>query len=465
MIASLQQQTEQLREANRMKDEFLAILSHELRSPLNAILGWAQLLRSRKLDEKKIAQAIETIERNAKAQKQLIEDLLDISRMIRGKLRLNIRTCDLVPIVEAAIETVRLAAEAKEINVQFLPVPHGEPENQDFGFGDPVDPQQDPKFLISGDAERLQQVIWNLLSNAIKFTPSGGRVEIKLARVEEHKRQGDSPPTFYSPSFAQITVSDTGIGINSEFLPYVFDRFRQADSSSTRSHGGLGLGLAIVRHLVELHGGNVYVDSPGEGKGTTFTVVLSLLKTTEGQGGKETRGVTSEPLPPRSQQQILSSTQETSAGECPPLAPSLEGVKVLLVDDEADTRDYLTTTLKQCQADVMAVASAQEALSAIQEWKPDVLVSDIGMPDEDGYFLIREVRRREAASQETSLEHEADILPSLEQRQKLPAAALTAYARAEDRMRAIKEGFQIHLPKPVEPAELATVVASLVGRT
>ncbi len=457
LIASLQQQTEQLREANRMKDEFLAILSHELRSPLNAILGWAQLLRSRKLDEKKMAQAIETIERNAKVQKQLIEDLLDISRMIRGKLRLIIRTCDLVPIVEAAIETVRLAAEAKKIDVQFSPVPHRQPK------GDPVDPQPYPKFLISGDAERLQQVIWNLLSNAIKFTPSGGRIEIKLARVDEQKGQGNAPPTLYSPSFAQITVSDTGIGINSEFLPYVFDRFRQADSSSTRSHGGLGLGLAIVRHLVELHGGNVYVDSPGEGNGTTFTVILSLLKMTEGQGEKEIRGVTSEPLPlrpqPQREQWIHPSTQETSPPKFPLLAPSLEGVKVLLVDDEADTRDYLTTTLKQCQADVMAVASAQEALSAIQEWKPDVLVSDIGMPDEDGYSLIREVRRREATSQETLLEH----FPA--QRQKLPAAALTAYARAEDRMRAIKEGFQIHLPKPVEPAELATVVASLVGRT
>jgi len=469
LITSLQQQTEQLREANRMKDEFLAILSHELRSPLNAILGWAQLLRSRKLDEKKIAQAIETIERNAKVQKQLIEDLLDISRMIRGKLRLNIRTCDLVPIVEAAIETVRLAAEAKEIDVQFSPVPDGEPKNPDFGLGDAVDLQQYPKFLISGDADRLQQVIWNLLSNAIKFTPSGGRVEIKLARVEEEKGQGDSP--LYSPSFAKITVSDTGIGINSEFLPYVFDRFRQADSSSTRSHGGLGLGLAIVRHLVELHGGNVYVDSPGEGKGATFTVILSLLKMTEGPGEKETRGVTSEPLPlrpqPQREQRTLSSIQETSsAQECPALAPSLKGLKVLIVDDEADTRDYLTTTLKQCQANVMAVASAQEALSAILEWKPDVLVSDIGMPDEDGYSLIREVRRREAASQETSLEYVPDISTSPEHTLlKLPAAALTAYARAEDRIRAIKEGFQIHLPKPVEPAELATVVASLVGRT
>lgn len=428
LIASLQQQTEQLREANRMKDEFLAILSHELRSPLNAILGWAQLLRSRKLDENKTYQAIETIERNAKAQTQLIEDLLDISRMIRGKLRLNVCTCDLVPIIEAAIETVRLAAEAKKIHFRFEKIA-----------------DQNPKLLVSGDPERLQQVMWNLLSNAIKFTPSGGRVEIKVGEVEVAGGAGGVISSPAAPTtYAQITVSDTGIGINSEFLPYVFDRFRQADSSSTRSHGGLGLGLAIVRHLVELHGGNVYVDSPGEEKGTTFTVILPFVK--ESGASRVAGGV------------------KASSSPASAVFVSLEGVKVLIVDDEADTRDYLTTALQQCQAEVMAVASAQEALDAMQEWKPDVLVSDIGMPEEDGYSLIRKVRRREADLSETWSERAADMSLSPPGR-KVPAAALTAYARLEDRMRAIKEGFQMHLPKPVDPVELATVVASLAGRT
>ena len=485
LIASLQQQTEQLREANRMKDEFLAILSHELRSPLNAILGWAQLLRSRKLDENKIAQAIETIERNARAQRQLIEDLLDISRMVRGKLRLNVRTCDLVPIIEAAIETVRLSAEAKKIDLRFEKIASNDlqrskaKEQTNIGTADASDGKPvfstgaathwfvhlptlqeaaqrastsavgNQTFLVSGDAERLQQVIWNLLSNAIKFTNTGGRVEVQLS-VEGSREWGvgsretdpHSPlPVPHSPiaSYAKITVNDTGIGINSEFLPYVFDRFRQADSSSTRAHGGLGLGLAIVRHLIELHGGNVYVDSPGEDKGTTFTVILPLVK----------------------ESSLSNEVSDTLAN---PAFISLKGVKVLVVDDEADTRDYLTTALQQCQAEVMAVASAQEALDAMQEWKPDVLVSDISMPKEDGYFLIREVRRREADLSQTSPEDTANMSLS-PPRRKIPAAALTAYARIEDRMRAIKEGFQLHLPKPVDPVELATVVASLADRT
>ena len=479
LIASLQQQTEQLREANRMKDEFLAILSHELRSPLNAILGWAQLLRSRKLDENKIAQAIETIERNARAQRQLIEDLLDISRMVRGKLRLNVRTCDLVPIIEAAIETVRLSAEAKKIDLRFEKIAtanigsYKAKEQTNIGVNllelreaaqrASTSAVQNQTFLVSGDAERLQQVIWNLLSNAIKFTATGGRVEVQLSKVMGNRAWGsqcvarvkrveasgvmghgeESQPMPHAQCpmpYAQITVKDTGIGINSEFLPYVFDRFRQADSSSTRSHGGLGLGLAIVRHLIELHGGNVYVDSPGEEKGTTFTVILPLVK------------------------ESSLSDLEVSSSLASPAVISLKGVKVLIVDDEADTRDYLTTALQQCQAEVMAVASAQEALDAMPEWKPDVLVSDISMPKEDGYFLIREVRRREADLSQTSPEHAAHMSPS-PPRRKIPAAALTAYARTEDRMRAIKEGFQLHLPKPVDPVELATVVASLVDRT
>jgi PAS domain S-box-containing protein len=414
LIGSLQQQTEQLQAANRMKDEFLAILSHELRSPLNAILGWAQLLRSgRQFDESKIAKALETIERNARAQTQLIEDLLDISRMIRGKLRLNVRSCDLTAIIEGAIETVRLAAEAKEIQITSV--------------------IEDKVGLVSGDSERLQQVVWNLLSNAIKFTPSGGQVQVRLSAP---RSEGS-----HAPSYAQITVSDTGIGISREFLPYVFERFRQADSSSTRSHGGLGLGLAIVRHLVELHGGTVHVESLGKGKGATFLVKLPLLKTKEGQTNKLTKGIN---------QQLLSES---------PISPLshtlLNGVRVVIVDDEIDSRDFIATVLQQCQAEVIAVASVPEAIQAIIQHKPDVLVSDIGMPEEDGYSLIRKIRALERAGE----------ISFSQKGKKLPAAALTAYARPEDRRRAIQEGYQLHLPKPVEAAELITVVASLAGRT
>ncbi|MBD2494745.1 ATP-binding protein [Nostoc sp. FACHB-280] len=401
LITSLQQQTEQLQQANRMKDEFLAILSHELRSPLNAILGWAQLLRSRKLNETQIGKALETIERNARTQTQMIEDLLDISRMIRGKLRLKVATCNLITIIESTIETVTLAAQAKEIELQFAWANH-----------------EKSQFLISGDSDRIQQIIWNLLSNAIKFTPQGGKVEIRLARIVGHISE--------SISYAQVQIIDTGIGINGEFLPYVFDRFRQADSSSTRAHGGLGLGLAIVRHLVELHGGTITVDSPGEGQGTTFTVKLPLLLP-----NKETISA-----PVSLNTDVL------------PASPSLAGVRVLVVDDEADTREYISTVLQQCQAQVQTVGSVPEALQMIAQWQPDVLVSDIGMPGEDGYSLIRQLRSQPP-----------------EQGGKIPAAALTAYARTEDRMRAIQEGFQLHLPKPIEPAELATVVASLVGRS
>ncbi|MBU7584686.1 MAG: response regulator [Nostoc sp. TH1S01] len=404
LITSLQQQTEQLQEANRMKDEFLAILSHELRSPLNAILGWAQLLRNRKLNETQISKALETIERNARAQTQMIEDLLDISRMIRGKLRLKVATYNLITIIESTIETVTLAAQAKEIELQFARANH-----------------EESQFLISGDSDRLQQIIWNLLSNAIKFTPQGGKVEIQLSKSVGHISE--------SISYAQIQIIDTGIGINSEFLPYVFDRFRQADSSSTRAHGGLGLGLAIVRHLVELHGGTITVDSPGEAQGTTFTVKLPLLLP-----NKETISTP------------VSLTEANS--DVLPASPSLAGVRVLVVDDEPDTREYMSTVLQQCQAQVQTVGSVAEALQMIAQWKPDVLVSDIGMPGKDGYSLIRQLRSQPP-----------------EQGGTIPAAALTAYARTEDRMRAIQEGFQLHLPKPIEPAELATVVASLVGRT
>jgi PAS domain S-box-containing protein len=426
LIGSLQQQTEQLREANRMKDEFLAVLSHELRSPLNAILGWAQLLRTRpNLDEAKKFQALETIERNSRAQKQLIEDLLDISRIVRGKLSLNVTSCNLVPIVEAAIDTVRIAAEAKDIEILFSirdvdweasqkVVSHSkEIHRQTEGQNQPrQSPIFYPRLFVTGDAERLQQVIWNLLANAIKFTNPGGKVEIKVS-VETN------------PENLFIQVCDNGMGIKPEFIPYVFDRFRQEDSSTTRNHGGLGLGLAIARHLVELHGGTISVESPGVGKGSTFTVKLPLLYRKE-----KYSPIFPSPLPPS-----------------PSAFPSLAGVHVLIVDDEADTRDFLITVLQQSQAQVQAVSSVTEALEYISQSKPDVLVSDIGMPGEDGYSLIRKIRRRNP-----------------EEGGNIPAAALTAYARTEDRMRAIQEGFQLYLPKPVEAGELITVVASLAGR-
>ena len=450
LIAYLQKQTEQLQEANRMKDEFLGILSHELRSPLNAILGWAQLLQRSKLSESQIAKATETIERNAKAQTQLIEDLLDISRMIRGKLRLNVRTCNLVPMIESSLETVSLAAQSKEIDLRFSIIPSKETRNAPPGILPVVtiapdsdlgleinhenlesreaefqsnqrskDSSENSQFLVSGDFERLQQIIWNLLSNAIKFTPAGGQVELQLSVVTGEEKQ------HITEKYAQIQVIDTGIGISPDFLPYVFDRFRQADSSNTRSYGGLGLGLAIVRHLVELHGGTVHVDSPGKDQGATFTVKLPLLKS-----------------------HLFTVSQPLPLPSSPLHFVSLLGVRVVVVDDQTDSREFITTVLEQCQAEVKAVASVQEALQVITEWKPDVLVSDIGMPNEDGYSLIRKLRSR-----------------SPEQGGNIPAAALTAYARAEDRMRAIQEGYQLHLPKPIEAAELATVVASLVGRT
>jgi PAS domain S-box-containing protein len=446
LITSLQRQTEQLTETNRMKDEFLAILSHELRSPLNAILGWAQLLRSRKLSEIQTAKALETIERNARTQTQLIEDLLDISRMIRGKLRLNVQACNLVPMIESAIETVSLAAQAKEIDVKFSLFPWWEPHHADLvlninrenpeslkltstNISSEVTDHINRELAVYGDPERLQQIIWNLLSNAIKFTPTGGKVEVRLSKIIDNCQnvmcnQHQPPIT----SYAQIQVIDTGIGISPDFLPYVFDRFRQADSSTTRTHGGLGLGLAIVRHLVELHGGTVDVESRGEEQGAAFTVRLPLTL-------------------PRKEAFFEPASKQPE--NIPPLAlyPCLLGVRVLVVDDEADSRDFVTTVLQQCQAEVQAVGTVQEALRIIPEWKPDVLVSDIGMPGEDGYSLIRQLRSQ-----------------SPEQGGKIPAAALTAFAKVEDRMRAIQEGYQLHLPKPIEPAELATVVASLVER-
>jgi len=384
--------------ANRAKDEFLSILSHELRTPLNAILGWSAMLRQRTLSEDKVLRALETIERNAKSQAQLIEDILDISRIITGKLRLQVRPVNLVPVIESAIESVRLAAEAKSIRLESR-----------------IDSQVG---LLLGDANRLQQVVWNLLSNALKFTPKDGRVEIRLERVNSH---------------AEITVSDTGPGISSDFLPFVFDRFRQHDSTTTRSYGGLGLGLAIVRQLVELHGGTVTVVSPGIGQGTTFTVTLPAMII---------------PQPPSDPEPLNSIVETKPRVEA---SPTLEGLQILVVDDEADALELLSTILQNNGAEVIAVASVKQALTIIEtatDRSPDVLVSDIGMPDEDGYSLIRKLRQLEA-----------------QRGGKLPAIALTAYAGSDDRRQALLAGFQMHLTKPVDAAELVAVVASLTGRT
>ncbi|MEG4068066.1 ATP-binding protein [Microcoleus sp. Pol11C2] len=384
--------------ANRAKDEFLSILSHELRTPLNAILGWSTMLRQKNLSEDKVARALETIERNAKSQAQLIEDILDVSRIITGKLRLRVRPVNLVPVVESAIESVHLAAEAKSIRLQSV-----------------LDSEAGP---LLGDADRLQQVVWNLLSNALKFTPKDGRVQISLQRVNSH---------------VEITVSDTGAGISSDFLPFVFDRFSQHDSTTTRSYGGLGLGLAIVRQLVELHGGTVTVVSPGVGQGTTFTVKLPVMIIH---------------LPPSDREPLNSLVEANGRVEA---SPTLEGLQILVVEDEADALELLSTILEKYGADVMAVASAKEALTIIEtatDRKPDVLVSDIGMPDEDGYSLIRKLRQLEA-----------------QRGGRLPAIALTAYARNDDRQQALLAGFQMHLTKPVDAAELVAVVTSLTGRT
>ncbi|HEX8144609.1 MAG TPA: PAS domain S-box protein [Pyrinomonadaceae bacterium] len=378
--------------ANRIKDEFLATVSHELRTPLTAIVGWASLLRNNKLDEDATARAMETIERNAKAQTQIIEDLLDVSRIITGKLRLEARSTELDSIIRTALEALRPAAETKELTVTA---------ELDAAAG-----------TVWGDPARLQQVMWNLLSNAVKFTPKGGQVEVKLRRAD---------------SQVEIVVSDTGQGISAEFLPFVFDRFRQADGSTTRAYGGLGLGLAIVRHLVEMHGGTVRAESGGKGLGSTFIITLPLMAA---------QAVQMDSTPPSTEP-----PEESSPVNC---APSLDDVRILIVDDEEDARIILTLIVERCGASVRAVRSAREALAALREFKPHILVSDIGMPDEDGYTLIKKVRA---------------LKP--EEGGKIPAIALTAYAREEDRMRALLAGFQVHIPKPVNPAELIAVVGGL----
>ncbi|BAY93056.1 MULTISPECIES: hybrid sensor histidine kinase/response regulator [unclassified Tolypothrix] len=396
---------------NRMKDEFLATLSHELRTPLNSILGWAKLLRNRKLDEKATARALETIERNARLQEQLIEDILDVSRIIRGKLVLNICPVNLVSVIETAVETVRLQAEAKNIAFEFA-IPATEkaniaPNKENNGHFSLAKHLASP-FMVSGDPDRLQQVVWNLLSNAIKFTPENGRVDITLSTDN---------------NYAQIQVSDTGIGIQPDFLRYVFDRFRQADGSTTRSHTGLGLGLAIARHLVELHHGKIYADSPGEGQGATFTVKLPLLAAKQPQNPEKTAIV-----------------ESVSSPQLP-----LNNVQLLVVDDDTDTRLFLSAALQQSGATVRSVSSVNEAMLAIQEYPPEILISDIGMPEEDGYTLIRKVKMLEA-----------------ERGGQIPAIALTAYAREEDSTEAIAAGFHMYASKPIEPAKLINMIIKLL---
>ena len=380
--------------ANRAKDEFLAIVSHELRTPLTPILTWGHLLRSGRLDEAATRRALDAIDRAARSQAQLIEDLLDVSRIASGQLRLEVRPIEVAPVVDAAVESVRPAADAKGIALDIA---------LDRNAG-----------MVSGDAVRLQQVIWNLLSNAIKFTPQGGRVQACLRRID---------------SQIEVRISDTGLGINPEFLPHVFERFRQADSSSTRTHRGLGLGLAIVRHLVELHGGMVRAESPGEGRGTTFVVELPLLALPQPVADDRDHE--------------LPSTVPQSEGMA-----TLQDVRVLLVDDEPDTLETLRVVLEQAGADVRTATSARAALAALQEFDAEILLSDIGMPDEDGFALIRQVR-----------------MATSRRSRDIPAVALTAYARREDRLNVLAAGFQMHLPKPVEPAELVAVIASLSHRT
>ena len=390
-----QTMTEDAEQANHLKDEFLATVSHELRTPLNAVLGWARMLGSKQLPPDRARHAIATIERNASALAHIIDDLLDVSRIVAGTLRLAPQPVDLVAVAQAALDAVRPLAATKNVQLAFSPdLPAIEP--------------------VSGDAGRLQQVIWNLLANAIKFTPEGGRVDVFIERSNDHM---------------EVRVVDTGQGISPDFLPHVFERFRQADGATTRRHTGLGLGLAIVRQLVELHGGTVHAASQGVGRGATFTVRLPI-------SAGEARGGQAAALGERR-------TAASTASPMPRL-PRLDELRILVVDDNADGRTLTSLVLTQAGASVKAVASVREALQMLEVERPDVLVSDIGLPDEDGYALIRQIRQHEA-------EHGGF----------LPAVALTGYARAEDRARILAAGFQAHVPKPVEPVELTAAIATI----
>jgi signal transduction histidine kinase/ActR/RegA family two-component response regulator len=378
--------------AGRMKDEFLTTLSHEIRTPLNAILGWTHVLLKSAPGADELHKGLGVIERNARAQSQIVADLLDMHRIINGKVRLDVQRIALAPVIQAAVDTITPAADAKGIRIQVQV----------------DDPEAGP---VSGDPERLLQIFWNLLSNAVKFTPASGHIQVRLARTEQA---------------LEISVSDSGEGIDGEFLPFVFDRFRQADGSTTRRYGGLGLGLAIVKQLVELHGGRVRAESLGAGKGSTFAVVLPLTAAHEEQPAAAPR-------------------QPAGAARAggPENVDDIAGVRVLVVDDEPDSRDIVKLLLEDREAQVATAASAREGLDLIQEWRPDVLISDIGMPEQDGYALIRQVRSLAA-----------------ERGGRTVAIALTAYARAEDRVKAMRAGFQYHMSKPVDPTEFVAVVAS-----
>ncbi len=381
-------------QANRTKDEFLATLSHELRTPLSAILGWSQLVRSGKLDETQTSRAFETIERNARSQSQLIDDLLDVSRIITGKLQIEPNPVNVCSVIESAIDAVRPTVEAKSITLETDLDANG--------------------CVVSGDANRIQQIFWNLFSNAVKFTPEGGSVRVEVAR---------------NKSSVRTTISDTGVGITPEFLPYIFDRFRQADGSTTRIHGGLGLGLSIVKHLVQLHRGKVEVTSAGKDKGASFTVTLPLATST-------TRVVQEEP-----------STDQETAADPGDVSKLLKGLRILVVDDEGDSRDLVKAILTRYGSEVNCCESAAEALKAVRDWKPDLLISDIGMASEDGYTLIKKIRKMRS-----------------KQARETPAVALTAYVTREDRESAITAGFQLHIAKPVEPAALVMSIALVTGR-
>jgi signal transduction histidine kinase/CheY-like chemotaxis protein len=375
--------------ANTLKDQFLATLSHELRTPLNAVLGWARMLKADSLDESTAKRAVDVIERNAKAQLQLIEDLLDVSRIITGKLRLDVKAVAPATVIEAAVDALRPAADAKAIRLQPI-----------------VDPRAGP---VSGDPDRLQQIVWNLLSNAVKFTPRGGRVQIRAERVNSH---------------VQIVVTDTGKGITPDVLPYVFDRFRQADSSSQRSHGGLGIGLALVKSLVELHGGSVEAASPGPDQGATFTVKLPLMLHAETERA-----------------------EAAGAGHRRSATVSLSGISLLVLDDDTDALELFATVLRQAGAEVRVARSVREALDLLRAWEPDVIVSDIEMPDESGYVFIRKLRDGEVAHGE-----------------RIPAIAVTAYGGVNERIKIVSAGFDSYVAKPAEPDELAAIVGRLVAR-
>lgn len=394
LLQQEQSAREQAEMANRVKDEFVATVSHELRTPLNAILGWSSMLLGDKLKGADARRGLETIERNARLQAQLIEDILDVSRSISGKLRLDIKPVELISVIRAAVDAVRPAAEGKDIQLQLL-----------------LDPAADH---VQADATRMQQIIWNLLANAIKFTPKGGFVQVKLDR---------------DGSTAQVTVTDTGEGISPDFLPYIFNRFQQGDGTTTRRHGGLGLGLAIARHLVEMHGGTIEAASEGLDKGAKFTVAFPLLALRPASGSL---------VSPK----LISSAQETASNG--KHEASLKGLRILAIDDEPDVRDMLQTLLEDCGAKVLTASSAKEGLEALAAWQPDVLISDIGMPEEDGYSLIRKIRA-------LSPEQGADV----------PAIALTGYVRVEERMRALEAGYQMFVPKPVETNELISIIGDL----